>query len=48
VLFGSDYPLNVYPQLGPEPEMTRLIAEAKAAGAGEAILRESTLRLLCR
>ena len=48
VLFGSDYPLNVYPQLGPEPEMTRLIAEAKAAGAGEAIMRDNTLHLLPR
>lgn len=48
VLFGSDYPLNVYPQLGAEPEMTRLIAEARQAGAGEPILRENTLRLLSR
>ena len=48
VLFGSDYPLNLYPKLAAEPEMTRLIAEAKAAGAGEAILRENALRLLTR
>jgi len=48
VLFGSDYPLNVYPQLGAEPEMTRMIAEARAAGAGEAIMRENALRLLSR
>ncbi|MCX6954263.1 MAG: amidohydrolase family protein [Verrucomicrobia bacterium] len=48
VLFGSDYPLNVYPKLGAEPEMTRMIAEARAAGAGEAIMRDNALRLLSR
>lgn len=48
VLFGSDFPLNVYPALGPEPEMTRLIAEAQAAGAGAGVMRENALRLLTR
>ncbi len=48
VIFGSDYPLNVYPKLGGEPEMSRLIAEARAAGAGEAIMRENALRLFTR
>ena len=48
IIFGSDYPLNVYPQLAAEPEMSRLIAEARAAGAGEAIMRENALRLFTR
>jgi predicted TIM-barrel fold metal-dependent hydrolase len=48
VLFGSDYPLNVFPKLSPVPEMTRLIAEARAAGAGEAVMRENALALLTR
>jgi len=48
IIFGSDYPLNVYPQLGAAPEMARLIAEARAAGAGEATLLENALRLFTR
>lgn len=48
VLFGSDYPLNVYPKLGAAPEMTTLIAEARATGAGSAIMRDNALRLLTR
>jgi len=48
VLFGSDYPLNVYPQLAVAPEMTRLIAEARAAGAGDGVMRENALRLMTR
>ena len=48
MIFGSDYPLNVYPKLGAEPEMSRMIAEARAAGAGDAIMRENALRLFTR
>ncbi len=32
VLFGSDYPLNVYPRIDAAPNMTRLVAEAHRAG----------------
>jgi len=31
LLFGSDYPLNLYPALETKPEMARLVAEAKRA-----------------
>ena len=48
VLFGSDYPLNLFPKLDAEPQMSRLIAEAKAAGAGDAILHANAERLLTR
>jgi len=46
VLFGSDYPLNLYPKLATGPEMTRLIAEAKASGATSAVLGGNAARLL--
>lgn len=32
VLFGSDFPLNLYPRLELESELVRLVAEAKSAG----------------
>jgi predicted TIM-barrel fold metal-dependent hydrolase len=48
VLFGSDFPLNVYPKLDAAPDMTRLVAEAKGAGASAAILRENAAKLLSR
>ena len=35
VLFGSDYPLNLYPAFGSEPELGRLVSEAKASGLSE-------------
>lgn len=46
VLFGSDYPLNVYPRLDAEPAMIRLIHEAHAATVSEAVLRGNAGRLL--
>jgi predicted TIM-barrel fold metal-dependent hydrolase len=48
VLFGSDYPLNLYPKLEAGPEMKLLVAEAEAGGAGEAVLRGNATRLLKR
>ncbi|MSU22821.1 MAG: amidohydrolase [Opitutus sp.] len=45
VLFGSDYPLNLYPKLDAEPTMGRLIAEAKANGVSEAVLGGNAERL---
>ncbi len=35
ILFGSDFPLNVYPKLEPEAEMKRLLAEARGTGLAE-------------
>jgi predicted TIM-barrel fold metal-dependent hydrolase len=32
VLFGSDYPLNLYPTVESEPEIGRLVSEAEACG----------------
>jgi predicted TIM-barrel fold metal-dependent hydrolase len=34
VLFGSDFPLNLYPKIDAEPNMTRLIAEVHRSGLG--------------
>jgi uncharacterized protein len=38
VLFGSDYPLNLYPRVSVDAEMARFVAEARDAGAGDAML----------
>ncbi|HWA85770.1 MAG TPA: amidohydrolase family protein [Opitutus sp.] len=46
VLFGSDYPLNLYPKTDATTSMRRFIAEAKAAGVPPAVLRENAARLL--
>ena len=46
VLFGSDYPLNLYPKLDAEPGLERLVAEAKANGADAALLGGNAKRLL--
>jgi hypothetical protein len=46
VLFGSDYPLNVYPREDAEPTMAPLIAEARASGAMEDVLGGNAGRLL--
>jgi len=37
VLFGSDYPLNLYPKLDTTPSMPRLIAEAKGNLSGDEV-----------
>ena len=50
VLFGSDFPLNLYPRISSEPEIARLVSEARAAGLGEgeleALLRGNAAALL--
>lgn len=51
VLFGSDYPLNLYPRTGHEPEMAAFIAEARAslpADVAAAVLGGNALRVLGR
>jgi predicted TIM-barrel fold metal-dependent hydrolase len=45
VIFGSDFPLNVYPKHGDNPEMERFIAEARTAGASSAVMRDNALKL---
>lgn len=46
VLFGSDFPLHLYPKVAVEAEVTRLVAEARAGGVGEEVLRGNAARLL--
>jgi hypothetical protein len=46
VLFGSDFPLNVYPKLDATPKMSRLIAEARASQVPSAVLRDNAAGLL--
>lgn len=48
VLFGSDYPLNLYPKIEAFPEMSRLLAEARAGGADSGVLGGNAQRLLTR
>jgi len=49
VIFGSDYPLALYPRIDPEPEIARLAAEARAAlpeAARAAVLRDNLRTLV--
>jgi predicted TIM-barrel fold metal-dependent hydrolase len=46
VLFGSDFPLNLYPRLAVEAEMERFVAEAKAASVPAAVLGDNARRIL--
>jgi predicted TIM-barrel fold metal-dependent hydrolase len=45
VLFGSDFPLNLYPRLDDRPGLVRLVAEAQSAGAGTGVLGNNATRL---
>lgn len=45
-LFGSDYPLILYPRLGADAEIGRLIAEAREGGAPEEIFAANAQALL--
>jgi uncharacterized protein len=38
IMFGSDYPLNLYPRVSVEAEMSRFLTEAKTAGATPDVL----------
>lgn len=46
VLFGSDFPLHLYPRFTVEAEMARLVEEAVAGGANEAVLSGNAARIL--
>ncbi|HVU32122.1 MAG TPA: TatD family hydrolase [Opitutaceae bacterium] len=45
VLFGSDYPLNLYPRVSVEAEMARFFAEARAGGATPEVLGGNAERI---
>lgn len=46
ILFGSDYPLNIYPREQPEPDLARFVAEARQANASELILSGNVRNLI--
>jgi predicted TIM-barrel fold metal-dependent hydrolase len=46
VLFGSDFPLNLYHKLDELPGFVRLVQEAQNAGMGAKVMGESAARLL--
>ena len=46
VLFGSDFPLNLYPRQDETAAMIRFVAEARTGGAGDAVLRDNAARVL--
>ena len=45
VLFGSDYPLILYPRVTVQAELSRFVSEARAAGADERVLGGNAARL---
>jgi predicted TIM-barrel fold metal-dependent hydrolase len=46
VLFGSDFPLNLYPKLDEAPGLIRFVGEAKQAEVGAAVFAGNAARLL--
>jgi predicted TIM-barrel fold metal-dependent hydrolase len=48
VLFGSDYPLNLYPRVSVAAEMRRFVEEAQSAGATPDVLHDNAARLFFR
>lgn len=48
VLFGSDFPLNLYPKLDDTPSLGRLVEEARTGGANANVWSENAARLLAR
>ena len=46
VLFGSDFPLYLYPKLDEQPGLVRLVAEARAGGADARVLGGTAAGLL--
>jgi uncharacterized protein len=46
VLFGSDYPLILYPRVSVEAEMAQFVAEARGAGAKDGVMGGNAARLL--
>ncbi len=48
VLFGSDFPLNLFPRLDAQAGMARFVAEARSANAGDTTFAGNARRLLGR
>jgi predicted TIM-barrel fold metal-dependent hydrolase len=48
VLFGSDFPLNLYPKLDEAPGLLRFVTEAIRAGAGPDVMGENAARIFER
>ncbi|HVU25394.1 MAG TPA: amidohydrolase family protein [Opitutus sp.] len=48
ILFGSDFPLNLYPKVDATATMSRFIAEAAAGGASARVMRDNAAELLGR
>lgn len=46
VLFGSDYPLNLYHKLDETPGLIRLVEEARGAGMSLAVMGDTARRIL--
>ncbi len=46
VLFGSDYPLILYPRVAVAAELAQFVAEARAAGADERVMSGNAARVL--
>jgi uncharacterized protein len=46
VIFGSDFPLNLYPKLDDTPSLLRFVDEARAARVGARVMGENARRLL--
>jgi uncharacterized protein len=46
VLFGSDFPLNLYPRLDETPGLVRFVGEARQAGAAPDLMAGNAARLL--
>lgn len=46
ILFGSDFPLNLYPKLDVEPGLVRFVEEAVNAGASAGVMAENAAHLL--
>ena len=46
VLFGSDYPWNLYPQTEVAPALARFVAEARAGGADPGVMGRNAASLL--
>jgi predicted TIM-barrel fold metal-dependent hydrolase len=46
VLFGSDFPLNLYPKLDETPSLVRMVDEAMTGGADARVLRDNAATLL--
>lgn len=46
VLFGSDFPLNLYPRIDERPGLIRFVGEAQAGGASPEVMGGNVARLL--